>query len=840
MTITKQGHDVHGHSSVLARFTVLMLIAGLAVFTGAQAGAQVNVLTGRNNNARNGLNASETLLNSANVKSTTFAKLGAYSVDGYVVAQPLYMSNISISGGLHNVVFVADQHDSVYAFDADNPGSGIPLWQVSFINPAAGVTTVPITEQGCAVVNGYTEMGIQSTPVIDPVSNTLYVEAKTKETVNGVTTYVHRLHALDITNGHEKFGGPVTISGSVQGQHGLVVFDPSKGCQRPALLLTKGTVFIGFGSNGCDNTRGWIFAYNATTLAQVGIFNTSPNQVRGANVWQGGAGLAADDEDISANTNLFFITANGIFNANTGGSDFGDTFMKLTLPSTGALAETDYFTPFDQATMGANDLDLGSGGITLLPDEVGSTDHPHLAIGAGKTGTVYLVDRDNMGHFHANDNSQIVQWIQDVLSEVEGTPAYWDNTVYFAPVHNVMSAYSISNASLSLNRQSQAVTPIGSLSISANNNTNGILWLIRQLGASSAMLSAFDAITMAELYNSNLISSRDGLGPTAHFSVPTIANGKAYVGTQAQLVIYGLLPVLSPISGGNQTGAAGSTLPLPLTVRAIDSYTGNPRVGVTVTFSDGGKKGTFGSTTVITDSTGTASTTYKMPNTFQGPTITITATSPGFASATWVETVVAGAPASILLVSGGNQTGTVGTTLPAPIVVKVADTFGNGVSGVSVSFSSTQGGQFNPPGPITTDSLGRATVAYTLPTTAGFITINASSGTLTPKAIMEHAVAGPATSLAIVSGNNQHGRPNTLLAQALVVRAADQFNNAVANVTVNFTDNGAGGVLSSKMVITNASGKASVSYTTGSQTGTVTITASASGLTSVNFTETVQ
>jgi hypothetical protein len=799
---------------------------------------QASVLTSRNDNSRTGRNDNEPFLNSTNVTTASFAKLGAYSVDGFVVAQPLYVPNISIAGSIHNVVFVATQHDSVYAFDADNPASGVPLWYDNFTNPSAGITSVPIADQGCAAVNGYFEMGIQGTPVIDLASSTLYVDVKTKEVSGSATNYVHRLHALDISTGQEKFGSPVQITGSVQSSHGIVNFDSLKGCQRPGLLLSQGVVYVAFGSSGCDNTHGWVFAYaldSTMTLTQKGVFNTTPNQTKGGSVWQGGAGLASDD-----NGNIFFITANGTFNANTGGSDYGDSFLKVTL-GPGSLNLGDYFTPFDQSTMASNDLDLGSGGITLLPTGVGSTDHPTLAIGAGKTGTIYLVDQSNLGHFQPSNNNQIVEWLQGVLSEVEGSPAYWNGLVYFSPVHSSTKAYSISNATLSDQpiAQTQSFSAIGAPAISANGNTNGLLWLVRQSGANDAVLSAFDATKLNELYNTAQNPSRDDLGPVAHFITPTIANGKVFVGTQTQLGIYGLLPVLSPLTGGNQTAAAGSTLPTAITVQALNPYTGAPFSGVVVTFSDGGKGGIFGSPTATTDSTGEASTTYIMPTTFKKSTITINATSSGYASGTFVETIVAGNPASITLVSGGSQTGTVGTTLAAPIAVKVMDSFGNGVPGIPISFSANVlGGVFNPPSPVTTDSLGRATVSYTLPTIAKTITITAANGTLS-KLINERSIAGPATSMSIASGNNQSANRHTALPKPLVVKITDQYANPVAGVTITFTDNGAGGTISSATAITNAMGQASVTYTTGNKSMAVVITGSATGLTSVNFNETV-
>jgi len=463
-----------------------------------------------------------------------------------------------------------------------------------------------------------------------------------------------------------------------------------------------------------------------------------------------------------------------------------------------------------------------------------------LGIGAGKTGTIYLIDQDNMGHNQPNNNDQIVEWLQTILTEVEGSPAYWNGLVYFAPVHSTTKSFSISNCTLSswYIAQTQSFSPIGAPSISANGVSNGLLWLIRQSGSADAMLSAFDAIKLTELYNTTQNKTRDDLGQVAHFATPTIANGKVFVGTQKQLVIYGLLPQISAVSGGGQTGAAGSTLPAPLTLQAVNPYTGAPLSGVSVTFSDGGKGGQFSPATVSTDGSGNASTSYTMPKTFKTSAITITASSSGYASGTFVETVVAGSPASLALSSGGSQTGTVGMPLSAPIVIRVTDTYGNAVPGVPVSFTANvNGGSFSQ-SPVTTDSLGRATVYYTLPPVAGYVTITAANGTLT-KNVSERAVAGAAVLMVIVSGNNQKVNPNTLLPKPLVVKLTDQYGNAVAGVTVTYTDNGAGGNFSSTTAITNASGQASVNYTTGSAAGTVSITASATGTNSVVFTETV-
>lgn len=812
-------------SPLFARPGCALVTLALVLISSAIGVGQVSVPTNRYDNNRTGLNDNESFLNPANVTSSTFAKLGAYNVDGYVVAQPLYMQNVSIGGALHNVVFVATQHDSLYGFDADNLTGGNALWQVSFINPAANITSVPIADQGCTAVNGYTEIGIQGTPAIDTATATLYVDVKTKEVTGVNTAYIHRLHAIDITSGQEKPGSPVKISGSVQGASGTVVFDSAKACQRAGLLLSNGKVYIGFGSNGCDTARGWLFAYDETTLQQLGVFSTAPNQPRGAAIWQGGSGLVGDSSG-----NVFLMTANGPFNVNVGGSDFGDSFMKVSLNGN-SLNWTDYFTPYDQGTMAANDLDLGAGGALLVPS-------PNVLIGAGKTGSIYVVNPDNMGHFNSNDNSQIIQWEQNVLNEVDGSPALWNNVVFFAPGHGPVVGYLLNSSGLLSTLpiwSTQPIIPVGGPIISANGSSNGILWLIRKFGSSAEQISAFDAAQASEIYNSSMAGTRDTLGTTSHFVVPTVANGRVYVGTQTQLVVYGLMPVISSVSGSGQTGAAGTTLPTPLTIRITDPYTGAPRQGVTVTFAG---KGTFGNPTPVTDSTGTATTTYTLPTTFSSSSILISVTSTGFVSAAFLETVTPGTPASVAAVSGGSQSATAGTTLPKPLIFKVADQYGNGVSGIAVTFSDSPNHGLFSANPVTTDSFGKAMVTYSLPTKAGFTTVTASGVGFNAN-MQERALAGTPTAVSILSGNNQTSPTKTLLPQQLKVKVTDQYGNVVPNVTVTYNDNGANGTFSSTTAITNSSGVAGVSYTTPNQPGTVKINATVNGLPAAIFTVTV-
>ena len=357
----------------------------LVLFSSA-APAQ-SVLTWHNDNSRTGQNLRETILTPANVNSTQFGKKFTRPLDGQTFAQPLYVPNVSIPGqGTHNVVYVATENDSVYAFDADGTPTR-PLWQRDFTNSAQGITAVPCADIPACPVGPVA--GITGTPVIGSASKTLYVVAFTKE--NG--SYFQRLHALDITTGAEKFGGPVVIQASVQGTGagsvgGTIAFDPLIQNQRPALLLAKGVVYIGWASFGDrDNYHGWVLGYAASTLQQVAVFNDTPNGSQGG-IWQGGGGLAAGPCG-----NIFLQTGNGTFDANTiGGVDYGDSFLKLS--ATGGLSVLDYFTPDNQATLDSLDLDLGSGAGLIPPKQSGA--FPNEIISAGKQGIIYVVNRDHM------------------------------------------------------------------------------------------------------------------------------------------------------------------------------------------------------------------------------------------------------------------------------------------------------------------------------------------------------------------------------------------------------------------------------------------------------------
>ena len=375
------------------------------------------VATYHNDNARTGQNIVETVLTPDNVNAAHFGKLYSFPVDGYVYAQPLYMPQVAIPGnGIHNVVIVATQHDSVYAFDADSP-TPAPLWRVNFLNPDAGITTVPPSDVNASDI--MPEIGITSTPVIDVNSNTVYVVAATKE--NGA--FYHRLHALDMTSGAEKFGGPRIIQASYpgtaqDGNDGVLSFSSRFQLQRAALLLSKGKIYIAFASNADSGLyHGWVIAYDATTLKQAGAWVSTPNGYQGG-IWMSGCGITAD-----ANGDLYLSIANGPFDAfgEQPGVDFSDSIVRLK-PGPHGLALADFFTPFSQAKMAKDDLDLGSAGVVLLPDQAGP--YPHLAITSGKNGHIYLLNRDNLGGYMTgmNGNPQVVQEVRGTAQAANGDP----------------------------------------------------------------------------------------------------------------------------------------------------------------------------------------------------------------------------------------------------------------------------------------------------------------------------------------------------------------------------------------------------------------------------------
>jgi hypothetical protein len=531
-------------SSVLqhaSRYALVLccLIAAAGPAQATPTPTPINVLTFHNDNMRSGLNPHETTLRPFNVNVKTFGKLFSYPVDGYLYAEPLYVSQLAIPGqGTHNVVYVASEHDSVYAFDADGLVTP-PLWQKSFIDPANEITTVSgLNDVGCR--NLVPEIGITGTPVISLDNQALYVVSETKNQNN--YTFALELHALDLATGAEKPGSPVPINATVPGigsgndGHGHVSFVPALALQRPALLFLNGTVYIAFGSN-CDKGtyHGWVLAYDGITLAQKAVFNTTPNGSEGG-IWQSGNGPSA-----SSFGNVFVGIGNGTFNGTT---DYGDSFVKLDSKT---LRVIDYFTPSDQAALGATDDDGGITGAVLLPQQLFGPAAFEL-IGGVKSGRFYLLNRAPMGKFCASCADAQAISIADTGFQLFDAPAFAFGRVYIGEVGARLKAWQIFNGRMSAIPVARSVTGFGypgtSPAISSNGNVHRIIWALDVSGYGSgapAVLHAY-SYNLAGLYNSAAAGSRDIAGPAVKFTVPTVANGKVYVGTQTELDVYGLLP----------------------------------------------------------------------------------------------------------------------------------------------------------------------------------------------------------------------------------------------------------------------------------------------------------
>jgi hypothetical protein len=511
-----------------------------------------DVLTWHNDNVRSGQNLNETTLTPTNVNSTQFGKLFTLSVDGKVDAQPLVVSAVAVAGkGTHDVVFVATEHDSLYAFDAANNtgANATPLWQISLLG--SGETTSDT--RSCGQVTP--EIGITSTPVIELATGTLYVVAMSKTG----SQYFQRLHAIDITSGAEKFGGPVAIQASAPGSGpnasgGNITFDGKQYKERAGLLLSGGVLYLTWASH-CDINpyNGWVMSYDPSTLQQQHVLNITPNGTEGSN-WASGAGPTID-----SNGNIYYLAANGTFdqtldsNGFPAQKDFGNAMVKIS--TTGSLVVTDYFATWNTVSQSNGDTDFGSGGAMLLPDEVGSSAHPHLVVGAGKDGNIYLVDRDNMGKWNGadggNNNAQIVQQVTGgVGGGVFSSPAYFDHAIYYGDVGAKLKRFAISAAHITTAPTSSSATsfayPGTTPSISANGAASNpastaIVWAAENV--SPAVLHAYAATDLTnELYASTQAASgRDSFGNGNKYIVPTVANGHVYVGTVNTVGVFGLL-----------------------------------------------------------------------------------------------------------------------------------------------------------------------------------------------------------------------------------------------------------------------------------------------------------
>ncbi len=515
----------------MSRSRIFLIAGACSAFSTAFVIAQV--VTSQVDNARTSANLHETVLTPANVNSRQFGKSFTLKVDGGVYAQPLFMPHLPISGrGSPNVLFVATENDSVYAFDADGAAAA-PLWHVNFLKPGGGVSTVASQDVMCPFIQP--GIGITPTPVIDPQSGTLYVLARTSEG-GGIFTspdYSQKLHALSLATGQEKFGGPVEIKAPG--------FDALKELPRAGLLLVNGQVILTWASS-CDVKpyHGWVMAYDQQTLKQTAVFNTSPDAGE-AGIWQSDNGPAADTQG-----NIFVATGNGKFTAAANGRDYGDSLLKLGIER-GQLAVRDYFTPAAEKAMNAGDQDLGSGGPILLPDQPGP--HPHLVLIGGKNGVLFVLDRDRLGHYQTGD-SAVIQSLR-LGGDIYSTPAYWNGHVYVLASNDSLTDYSLEHGRLSdvpvAHGTKRFANPGATPAVSANETHNGIVWLIEtkvwnDFGDRTAILHAYDATNVAhELYSSEENSSRDRAGAAMRFTTPTIANGHVYLGAKGEVDVYTLV-----------------------------------------------------------------------------------------------------------------------------------------------------------------------------------------------------------------------------------------------------------------------------------------------------------
>ena len=502
----------------------------------------VSVLTYHNDNGRTGQNLQESILTPSNVNSTNFGKVGFLTTTGLVDAEPLYVPNLTIDGASQNVVFVATEHDLVYAFDAD---TFTQLWQVSLL----GVNETTSDNRGCGQVTP--EIGVTATPVIDPTAGahgTMWVVAMTKDNSGN---YHQRLHALDLTTGAELAGSPIAIQATYPGtgdnsSNGNVVFDPKQYKERPGLLLLNGVVYTGWSSH-CDGGpyTAWLIGYNASTLQQVNVINVTPNGHMGS-LWMAGAGIAADSSG-----NIYFLVANGTFDTTLDGNgfpnqqDYGNAFMKISTTND-QLAVADYFTMHNSVSESNGDVDLGSGGALVLPDMTDSNNQTrHLAVGAGKDSIIYLCDRDAMGKFNPNSDNIYQEVTSNGISGgVWSMPAYFNNRLYYGAVGDKLKAFAFSEAKIVAPPGSQSSANFGypgtTPSVSANGNASGIVWAVQNNGG--GVLHAYDATNLAtELYNSNQAANgRDNFSDNKYIT-PMIANGKVYVGTPTGVIVFGLL-----------------------------------------------------------------------------------------------------------------------------------------------------------------------------------------------------------------------------------------------------------------------------------------------------------
>ena len=525
---------------------VVVTVGGQAstgyMFTVSSGTMPGDSITWRYDNARDGLNPNETTLTTANVNSTTFGKLGEFTVDGRIDGEVLYVGQISISGVMKNVIYFATENDTVYAVDADSISgtTATVLWSKSLVPSGEAPALQEQTGGACGNVS---PVGVEGTPVIDRGRNAIYAVAKTMNSTTN-TTQFFRIHALDLTNGNELFGGPTTVSATYPGtagnvSGGVVTFSPRDQSNRPALLETGGNIYVAFGGQDgdCGLYSGWLISYDADTLVQGDAIDLNPNSSLGG-MWNAGAGPSADTAG-----SIYVATANTGDDSSIGPNDYPNSVVRVT--NSGVLAIADYFTPDNAETLDKEDADLGSAGVLILPDLVDSSSVVHHnAVAAGKDGNMYVVDRDNLGQFNMSTNNTVQTIATNGVNF--STPAYFNNNVYVCPSGQTLKAFAISNALLATTATMQTTTSIGTsgFTISANGTSNGVVWAIQPTNG-NGVLYAFNAASLSTmLYASNQASgNRDQTAQIlGNFHTPTVANGKVYFGTGTTVAVFGLLP----------------------------------------------------------------------------------------------------------------------------------------------------------------------------------------------------------------------------------------------------------------------------------------------------------
>jgi hypothetical protein len=831
------------------RFHLVILLAFLSSF----GFAQVSVLTRHNDNSRTGQNLNETYLNTSTVNVSNFGKIFSRSVDGYLYAQPLYLSNLDIQGQTRNVVYVATEHNSVYAFDADDPNASTPLWQVNLGTsvPSQDICQIQATD-GC---NGKSwpdltpEIGITSTPVIDPSTNTIYVVAKTKttQTCSDGTIYCDYhffLHALDLLTGSEKFGGPVEITIPSSSP---VSFIPLNQLQRPGLLLVNGGVYVAFGSAGDFLVwHGWVVGYDASTLQQLGYYVTTPDnmifdnggETGGGGVFLAGQGLIADSDN-----NIYFTTSNGPFDVDTGGLNYGDSALKLSTP---ALSVADYFAPFNayngSQSLGATNTDLGAGGQLLIPGA-------NFLVGGGKDGILRVINSANMGKFNATLN-QDVQEFQATSAWIMGSPVYWNGPlgqwIYLWTSGDVIKAWQFNGSTFQTTPVSKGTftSPGGEgdtsgLSVSANQSQagTGIIWAPTSnsgdpsFGVQPGILHAFDASKLStELWNSQLNSARDNAGNYAKFNSPTIANGKVYLPTfsgSGQLLVYGLTsPYFGLLASPNSaTVISGSSTSYTISVTGTNGF--SSAVSLACSGLPSGASCSFNPPSVTPSSSPATSTltistvSGTTPNTYN---VAVTGTSASVSHNTGVSLIVQGVPTPDFAISATSPvTVSAGATVTSVISITAQNGFTGTVNFSAASCTGLPSGAtcaFNPSS-VTGSGSSTLTIATSASTPTGTysVTVTGTSGSLT------HATTVTLT-VTPTSGSFSLSSPNPA---SVTVTAG---SSATTTITVTPSGGFVGTVNLSCMIATSASPAPACSSTSVTVSGapvqaTLTVTTTA-------------